>query len=197
MAPGRFHNSLSFGHKCTVCINSLLISHIDPSLRGQAVNQPSLLLTSAPHHCSSSLHPITAPHLCTSSSMSAPAQASPPCPQHPGRALKSGGVLQSLLHQTNHVQSKPFLQAHIHDVQPQLEGDRHECPKPTWPTSPLPGMFLPGEWHGCWWNPLSLAISCSKDVIGGINISAGFQRGFPSCHLVDKGEVFPFLFHRR
>lgn len=57
-------------------------------------------------------------------------------------------------------------------------------------TSPRTGASRGEHWFGCCWDILSLTVSSSKDIIRGVNIPAGFQWCFPSCHLVDKGDIF-------
>lgn len=174
MAPGRFHNSLLLGHKYSVCINSLLTPHITPSLHGKAVNQPSLtpslhLITAPPLYpiTAPSLHPITAP------------------------AVSWRAVDTSKASTTSPSKAKPFCKLTYKMFSHSLEGTGTNVPNPDGQRHlSQDRRFSPGV-------PLSLAISYGKDIIRGANISAGFQPGFPSCHLVDKGDISPFLFHRR
>lgn len=79
-----------------------------------------------------------------------------------------------------------------HNPQHTAGGLRHRSPRPH-------GRSLPRQIdlvQGVVWmllRPSDFTVSCSHNKIGCICISAAFQQGFPSCHLVDKGNIFSFL----
>lgn len=178
MALGRFHNSLSFGHEYSVSTPSLFRMSLHLCVAKQWIS----------HHCSPPLHPLfhgcpgmtipslpPTPQLCPEERWRPPKPPPPSGPKQTFSAIPHAGCSTTCLEGTGMNVPNPYGQCH-------LSQDRR---------------FSPGERRGCWWDPPALTISWGEDIIRGINISAGFQRRFPSCHLVDKGDIFPFLFHRR
>lgn len=97
MTPGRFHNSLSFGQKCSVSNPSLFLTSLPFCVAEQWISHP------CPQLCTPSLL-----HLCAPSSTAALAQVSPSCPQHPFCAPRSTDF-QSLSHHSP--KANPFCKS--------------------------------------------------------------------------------------
>lgn len=198
MAPARFCNSLSFGHKYSVCINSLFISHIAPSFCGQQMTQSSLSPISASHHCSPSLQSstgsVSAHHHCSPFLHpvfhGCPGTSIPSLAPTPWRAVETSKASPTSLSEAN-----SFCKLTCRTFSHSLEGTGTDVPNPQGQHRlSRDRQFSLREQGGLWWDPPSLTISCSKGLTRSMNISGAFQRGFPSCHLVDKGDIFPFYF---
>lgn len=180
--PGKIHNSLSFGHNTLYQIPPYF-SHLSVSVWPSSESAP--LPPPLHHHC-----PISASSL--------PWVPWPGCPlpvpnthSVPRRAV---GICRASL--TTH--PKQTLSASP-DVSLLTGGDRHECPKPTLPVPPLPGQGPSAGNTGVG----AAGICCHLHLppqgycAFGVHIPACFQWCFPSCHLVDKGDISNFLFHGR